>query len=300
MKLLIDADGCPSMEGATLTPILKGWSKDKKFQIETAQGERFLLRVADKTQYRQMRRDFADMRPVAKLGQAAQQPVALGKKGAWAYSVLTWIDGEDLTHVLPTLTKNEQYTMGLKAGALLKRIHSTAPAKPPEDSATIYRRKISEGIACYLPTGTSPDDSKIIVAYLEENLEVLGGRPRVFNHGDYNAGNLILRPDGTLGAIDFLAYYRDPWWELCAIPVGEEATPHYHTGMIHGYFGGEPPTAFFPALAYINAFDALTRVSPDDPLEIFEVGCRHIQNIFQWFDHFKSTVPTWYLGGICP
>ena len=295
MKVLLDADGGPSIEGAALTPLLKGWSGDKKYRVETADGERFLLRVAEKTQYKQMKADVADMHPTAMLGRSAQQPVALGKSGAWAYTLLTWIDGKELSEVLPALSAGEQYTMGLQAGALLKQIHSAAPVRPPEDGDTLFRQNISEAIARHVSIGMSPDSSRMVIAYLEENRDLPGGRPRVFSHGDYNTGNLIVTPNGTLGAIDFLAYFGDPWREFLAVPVGEETNPHYHTGLLNGYFSGEPPAEFFAVLAYYGAVDALTRVSPDDPPNVLDAGCRHIRNIFRWFDHFQRTVPIWYL-----
>jgi len=92
IRLLIDADGCPSAEGATFLPICKGWSQNKKYRVETAQGERFLLRVAEKAQGEQMKADFSDLRPVVKLGEPAQQPVAFGRSGKWVYTVLSWIE----------------------------------------------------------------------------------------------------------------------------------------------------------------------------------------------------------------
>ena len=295
MKILFDANGCPVIEGATITPVLKGWSGDKKYRVETAQGERFLLRVAEKVQYRQMKADFADLRPVIKLGKAAQQPVVCGKAGKWAYAILTWVDGEDLASVLPGLTQAEQYTMGLQAGLLLQKIHSVVPAKPAEDGKSIFQRNISKEIACHTSIGMSPEESGIVIAYLKDNQNVLGGRPRTFRHGDYHTTNLIVMPDGTLGAIDFLAYYGDPWLDLCAISVGKDANAYYQTGLINGYFDGNPPAEFFAAMAYNFALDALTRVSPNDSPEVFEAGCRHIKNIFLWTDNFRNPVPTWYL-----
>ena len=295
MKVLIDADGCPFIEGATLTPLCKGWSGDKKYRVETADGERFLLRVAEKSHHKQMKAYAADMHPAAMLGRAAQQPVALGKSGSWAYTLLTWIDGNDLSEVLPSLPVSKQYAVGLQAGALLKQIHSAAPVKPPVDGDTLFRQNISEAIARHVSIGMSPDNSRVVIAYLEENRDMLGGRPRVFSHGDYNTGNLIVTPNGTLGAIDFLAYFGDPWREFLAIPVGEETNPHYHTGLLNGYFSGRPPADFFAVLAYFGAIDALTRVSPDNSSDARKAGCRHINHIFQWFDHFQRTVPTWYL-----
>jgi serine/threonine-protein kinase len=62
---------------------------------------------------------------------------------------------------------------------------------------------------------------------------------------------MMILPDGQVGVIDFNAFnqgHGDPWWEFDSIPWGTEPPAYFYTGMIRGYFGGEPPAGFFRLL----------------------------------------------------
>ncbi|MDR1465240.1 MAG: phosphotransferase [Oscillospiraceae bacterium] len=258
MNIRTGADGCPLVGGATLTSLVAGTSDDKKYRVDFADGTRCLLRISRRARRGQTGEALAVMRAAEKLGVPAQRPVQCGAAGQWRYSLLTWVEGALLWEVLPQRTEAEQYALGLRAGTLLKQIHTAAPAK-----------KKPAAPEC---------------------------RPSVLRHGDFHAKNLILRADGSLAAIDFVGGCGDPWKDLCAIPVGEEANPFYQTGLMHGYFHGAPPPDFFAALAGYFIEDVRTRLSPADPPDVLDTGCRHIQNILRWFDHFQRAVPTWYLS----
>ena len=129
---------------------------------------------------------------------------------------------------------------------------------------------------------------------------VLRNRPQTFWHGDFSAGNQMIMPDGEIAVIDYNYWnldYGDPWWEFVVIPWGEEPPAQYFTGMINGYFDNDPPTAFFEALAYYYACDALSALcytflgcEPYPP----EDGRRHMENVLRWFDNMNNPVPSWY------
>ncbi|MDR1298905.1 MAG: phosphotransferase [Oscillospiraceae bacterium] len=277
-----------------IEPLNKGWSSDKKFYIETRSGERRLLRVADVAEYERKRTEFDMLRRVAELGVPASRPVDFGMcdGGKSVYQLLTWIDGEDAETVLPTLSEAEQYALGIKAGELLQKIHSIPAPDGIEEWLVRFRRKICGHLSGY---NVQSEICEQAIRYLNENERLLERRPQTFNHGDYNPTNIILKPDGTLSAIDFCFVYGDPYWDFCAIPVGKDANPHYQTGLINGYFGSNPPEDLFPVLAYYFATDVLTRVSPDDEPEKYDIECLHIKNILRWFDNFNRVVPSWYL-----
>lgn len=97
-----------------IEPVNKGWSSDKKHYIETADGRKLLLRVADISEYDRKKAEFEMMKRVAALGVPMSQPVDFGTcdKGKSVYSLFTWRDGEDAEAVLPYLTETEQYVLG--------------------------------------------------------------------------------------------------------------------------------------------------------------------------------------------
>ncbi|HBL85035.1 MAG: hypothetical protein A2Y17_02330 [Clostridiales bacterium GWF2_38_85] len=115
-----------------IEPINAGLSSDKKFYMEAAGGKRFLLRISDISEYERKKTMFDIMKKVADLGVPMCKPVdfKIYNDRKSIYQLLTWCEGENLEIVLPTLPKAEQYALGIKAGEILKMIHSIpAPQK---------------------------------------------------------------------------------------------------------------------------------------------------------------------------
>jgi len=133
MKVLFDTAGCPVIEGAVITPINKGWSLDKKYRIETAQGERLLLRIADIAERNRKKAEYSMMERAYAIGVPAPKPLEfeLCENGNCCYSLVSWLPGEDAATALPHMSEAEQYALGIKAGEALHKIH-TLPA--PEDA----------------------------------------------------------------------------------------------------------------------------------------------------------------------
>ena len=117
-----------------IEPIDKGLSSDKKYYIETPDG-RFLLRVSDITEYARKETLFNMMKCAAAIGVPMSCPVDFGicNAGKNVYQLLTWCDGENLEKVLPALSETKQYALGIKAGEILRKIHSVPAPDNLED-----------------------------------------------------------------------------------------------------------------------------------------------------------------------
>jgi len=55
-------------------PVNKGWSSDKRYYIETSDGRKLLLRVADISKYDRKKAEYKMMKQVAALGVPMSQP----------------------------------------------------------------------------------------------------------------------------------------------------------------------------------------------------------------------------------
>ncbi len=282
-----------------IEPVNKGWSPDKKFRIETTDGQHLLLRIADISEYDRKKAEFEMLKRAEVLGVPISAPIAFGlcNGGRNVYSLLTWCEGKDMDEALPMLTETEQYLIGMKAGRLLAKIHSLPAPENAEPWDERFRRKINGRLEQIIGCDT---DISMFTDYLSTNQGLLDDRPQCFNHGDFNTSNLILTPDNEVGVIDFNYFnsdHGDPWWEFCTIPYGKEANPHFYSGLIKGYFNGQPPHNFFDVLMYYFAYDAVAalcetaHMSQSDK----EDAVRHGENILLWFNNFQTTVPRWYL-----
>ena len=103
-------------------PILKGWSEDKKYCATTADGTKYLLRITPLARYDTRKSLFAMIEQVAALDIPMCVPVEFGTCNDGVYSIQSWINGEDLNDVLPTLSETEQYFLGLKSGEIVRKM----------------------------------------------------------------------------------------------------------------------------------------------------------------------------------
>ncbi|MCT2196128.1 phosphotransferase family protein [Paenibacillus sp. p3-SID1389] len=283
--------------------ITKGWSSDQKYYIETVTNERWLLRIADISQYDHKKHEFEMMKRLAKSGVPMSRPVDFGvcNNGQSVYSLSTWCDGEDAQAVLPKLTDTRQYHLGVTAGQILRQIHSIPAPVDQEPWESSFNRKVDRKIKQYQDCGVTMEGDEQLISYIEANRHYLSERPQCFQHGDYHVGNMIISPEGELWIIDFNRWdYGDPWEEFNRIVWSAKVSPHFATGQIHGYFHGNPPDEFFTLLALYIGNNALSSIPWAISFGEAEVAVMQQQarDVLTWFDGMRNPVPAWYLSDI--
>lgn len=281
--------------------ITKGWSSDQKYYIETVTNERWLLRIADISQYDHKKHEFEMMKRLAESGIPMSRPVDFGvcNNGQSVYSLSTWCDGEDAQAVLPKLTDTRQYHLGVTAGQILRQVHGIPAPVDQEPWESFFNRKVDRKIKQYQDCGVTMEGDEQLISYIEANRHYLSERPQCFQHGDYHVGNMIISPEGELWIIDFNRWdYGDPWEEFNRIVWSAKVSPHFATGQIHGYFHGNPPDEFFTLLALYIGNNALSSIPWAIPLGEKEVAVMQQQarDVLTWFDGMRNPVPAWYLS----
>lgn len=281
----------------------KGWSSDKKYYIETTEGKRLLLRVSDIGEYERKKAEYEIMERVEALGVPMSQPIDFGTcdDGKSVYSLLTWCDGEDAEILLPTLPETEQYALGLKAGEILRIMHSIPAPDNSEDWSSYFNRKTDAKIEKYQECGIKIDGDDKIIEYIEDNRHLLQCRPQCYQHGDYHVGNMIISPENKLSIIDFnRPDYGEPWEEFNRIVWSAAVSPHFATGQLNGYFEGKPPMDFFKLMAFYISGNALGSVHWAIPFgeEEIAVMLNQAKDVLSWFDNMRNPIPTWYLDNI--
>jgi aminoglycoside phosphotransferase (APT) family kinase protein len=295
---MINIPGCEAF--AKIEPINKGWTNEKKYYIETSDGRRLLLRIADASEYKHKKAQYAMLERISELDIPISHPVDFGlcDDDKNVYQLITWVDGEDVESVLPTMSKTEQYHFGLKAGRLLQKIHSIPAPEGTEDWDIYFNRMLRRELEAYHSRMELHSDfGEMIIEYFNENRDILGVRPQTFIHGDYNPGNLIIMPSGELGVIDFSSSYGDPCWDIFKVAWRPTLFPHFYSGQIWGHFNSEPTLEFWNAYTHYFAFGALIALTGPQwvGLNDLEEGKSVVQNILTWSDNFKNPIPAWYL-----
>ncbi len=284
----------------TIKPITKGWSSDKKYDVETVTGERLLLRTADYSEYERKKREFEMMKRLAETGIPMSQPLEFGmcNDGSSVYTLFTWCEGEDAEIVLPKLTDTEQYELGLKSGRYLREIHSIPAPADQEKWETKFNRKVDSKIKQYQDCPIKIEDGDRIIAYIEANRHLLQGRPQSFHHGDYHVGNMVISKAGELSIIDFNRHdFGDPWEEFNRIVFSASVSPHFATGQLNGYFNGRPPEDFFKLMAFYISSNMLSSLPwamryGEEEISFMK---KQAKEVMGWFDGMDNPVPAWYL-----
>lgn len=289
-----------SSQWKLVKPVDKGWSKDRKFYVESEDGRRLLLRLTERQQHAVKQREFAAMQRFWQLGIRMSEPLQFGLCGGgqYVYSLLSWLDGQAADEVIPTYSTSQQYRFGVQAGRILSQIHTVpAPSGQPEWEQRM-RREFQVRLDGYRSCGIKVECDQLALRYLSDNLSLLRGRPQVLQHGDYHLGNMIVGEDGCLGIIDFNRWdYGDPYEEFHKMVLfSRECSVPFAIGQLEGYFQGEVPDLFFRLLAFYTAAVALNSVVWAISFGQAEVEgmIKRVEMILRDYAGFTTHIPSWF------
>ncbi len=280
--------------------IAEGWSQDRKFYIETKGSQKLLLRLADISLAAKKKLEFERISAISSAGFAMSRPIKFGKcgHGQSVYMLLEWIEGVPLISRLPKMSVAEQYSIGIKAGKLLKAMHSVQ-VKDRHISTPKERRayKLNK-IKIYETSYVRVDGDEAVIRYVRDHIDKICTTEPAYKHGDFHAGNLIYMPDGELGLIDFNRIdcgdrYED--FNKTALLDARVSVP-FATGIIDGYFETTPPREFWETMSVYVAQCSLTSINWAE-----KFGAEEIENMqsccrlaMRDYDGYRKTIPSWY------
>ena len=280
-----------------VTEIQKGWSADKKYCVKDESGKKYMFRLSASEQYDRKKAEFECMQKVQELEVPMCEPIEFGTCEDGVYMLQSWIVGEDASEVLPTLEDAQAYDLGVEAGQILKKIHTIPAPEGMEDWEPFFNRKMDRKIEMYKECPLKYEKGDLFINHIEANRHLLANRPRVYQHGDYHDGNLMIDESGHIVVVDFdREDFGDPWEEFNRIVWCVQSSPKFATGMVDGYFDGEVPMEFWKLLAlYIssNSLSSLPWAIPFGQKEI-DVMTAQAAEILGWYDDMRNVVPGWY------
>ena len=282
----------------SIKPILKGWSGDKKYCVVSQDGTKYLLRLSAGN-CEAKKADFDIMDRLARMGVPMCLPIEFGEWGEGVYTLQSWIEGEEAEAVIPLVSHTQAYVYGLKAGQVLRTIHAIPAPDSCEKWEMRFNRKLDRKIKGYRECPVKFDGADYMIDYINQNRQLLDGRPQTYHHGDYHIGNMMIEQN-ELKIIDFnRSDYGDPWEEFNRIVWCAQKSPLFASGMVNGYFDGKPPLAFWKLLALYIAGNTLSSVYWAIPFGQEEVDTMLAQagDVLNWFDNMKNPVPKWYSEG---
>lgn len=196
----------PNYETFTKVELIhKGWSSDKKYYVETGNGEKLLLRVSDISNYDDKKHEFDIMKRITAAGINMSQPIDFGicDDGKSVYQLMTWCEGEEAKELLPSLSEQEQYEFGWKAGQMLLKMQSVESCPPSPEWAEIYRAKVKEYIKNYKNCGETLAGAELLFPFLDKHSSCLENRPMCLLHADFQSDNMVISSKKELYASTF-------------------------------------------------------------------------------------------------
>lgn len=284
-----------------LQTINKGFSFDGKYFLYTdGTVPVYVLRTASITQSEKKQREFEVIRSVFAQGVTTSEPIQFGiiEELALCYMVLGYVNGEDAAELLPALTSDEQYQIGVEAGRQLLLMHRLDPpggleAWDKRRSAKHYRQ-----LAAYRECGVKIEQEERVIQFVEANLKQLADRPSKFQHYDFHPSNLLIDNRGYSGVIDFNRFdWGDPYHDFMKIAYfSRQVSVSFSIGQIDGYFNEEIPERFWKLYALYTALTLFPNITwtlevVPDQLESMQERNRIVMEDHSGFD---KVIPAWY------
>ena len=290
---------CRKYRIISFTPLLKGWSRDKKYILEGRDGERYVLRLSDNDLYEKKKSQFELLKKIEPIGLNCSRPVEFGADAdGTVYTLLSYLEGEDGETAVAALKDEAAYRLGVEAGKCLCKLHSIDI--PPREQTWWDRysekmpRKIAALNACEYKL---PMQNKIL-DYYETHCEIMKDRPLVLCHGDYHLGNMIVN-NGNVGIIDFDKNgIADPFDDLKPFCWNVMVSEYFETGLINGYFNNSVPDDFWHVLKFYTAESLISHLpwAVKFGRQEIKTALEVSDNQMKWYGNFELDVPTWYKG----
>lgn len=284
----------------TIKLIDKGFSNDTKYYLENVVGERFLLRVANISEFDRKKQEFEMLESISSLNINIPRATSFfsSTKLKQVYSIFTYVAGDDLSDKIASFSPLEQYRLGVEAGQILKIIHNMDNTAISNEWETKFLKKMTRKISDFKSCGVDFPNSHNIISFLEKNKHLLKNKKQCLHHGDYHIGNMVIDKDMNLGVVDFNRFdYGEPFEEFNRIVWCADESIYFASGRIDGYFDNEIAEDFFPLLALYIASNTLSSVvwGKNYGEKQLDVMLNQASDVLKWFDNFENTIPTWYV-----
>ncbi|MCG1008484.1 phosphotransferase [Salinicoccus sp. ID82-1] len=275
----------------------KGWSGDEKFILTDDKGKRYLLRLVDIKKKERKIKEYELIERCDSAGVPVQKPLEHGALDDKYYILVEWIDGAEASELLPALTSQQQYDLGVEAGEYLRRIHALPNGQPESQWEEKFNRKIDSKIRMYEQCAYKYDKGHLFIEYIENHRHLLDDREQVPHHGDYHCGNMIIDDELDLHIIDFNRHdVGEPWEEFNRIVWCAGRSSRFAAGRVDGYFDGHVPDDFWKLLLLYISTNTLSSLPWGVPFgeKQIEVFMNQAKEILSWYDDMNTVVPSWY------
>ena len=283
---------------STVHRIEKGWSNNDKYMLDTGV-EKYLLTIFEPRQYDQKVKQLEVMEKLKALEVSVPKPIEIVKDENHGYMVVTYIEGQDGEESLKVMGEEAQYRMGIEAGKELKKMHRLAAPKEIGDWYERKKNKHLKYMSWYNESKIRLKNEGKIIAFMEKHMDLMIGRPNLFQHDDFHGGNIIVKNGKIAGVIDFDSMdWGDPIHEFVKIgTISRFISIPFSMGQIHGYLGtSKPSESFWRLYALYHGMTAISTVVWAQRFhgDRVEEAMEGTEEMLEDHDYFDRIIPKWY------
>lgn len=290
----------PLSDVKSISPFNKGWSNDEKYIITQKTGQKFLLRIGPHKKLKQFENHFNLLKYCNENEVPTHQVISFGEclDNQHVYILMEWLEADDLETSIQQLAESEQYDLGVQAGHYLQQIHRYPYYEAPEHSWEVrFNQKIDRKIEVYSNCPYQYENDEVLLDTIKKRRHLLKDTEVVQHHGDYHIGNMMIDKNHRLYIIDFDRHdVGEPFEEFNRIVWCKDASPHFASGRINGYFNNDVPEHFWGLLQLYISSNTLSSLPWAVPFGEKEMTTMRTQfkNLLDDYDHVTRVIPKWY------
>lgn len=285
---------------SSISLVTKGFSSEEKWKIKNSLGEDMFIKIYDfdRTAHAKLLNSYLEH--FYKKGSIVPKPVNLieiPEVGVTIHAVES-VDGIDGEEYLQTISKEQQYQLGIQAGIELHKIHSLSNPDQHEPWKDMRLTKYNRYIDSLMDSSISFPELEFILNFVEENKHLLSNRPITFLHDDFHPSNLLFKDAQLKAVIDFDRFeWGDPYHDFHKVALfTKDISIPFAIGQIDGYFSNNPPDDFWALYALYAAM-----IIPSDIVwsykttpHLIDSMWKRVRTILDDHNNFNQTVPSWY------
>lgn len=279
----------------TFRLIEEGFSIDEKWNVD----DKYLLRFSPKEQLAKIKEQAALTNAVHEKDPLVPYVYEVGLYEERAFAILDYKAGENGEVMLPRLTKEAQYEIGLQVGETLKRMHRIAAPTDHPAWEDVWKERYEIKAPLFEEIVARNPSYSCILPFIHKHLHLLLNRPSCVQHFDFHPGNILIEENRFTGLIDMQKIrYADPVnefykMEYFNVPI---SIP-YAKGVVDGYHTQQPiPSTFWElhrlyAAMHLVFAEVWGHAGGIAQLEKFQAYTRFTLEQFQ---DFSILIPKWY------
>ena len=254
--------------------------------------DNFVVKVYGINELETLKKRKKFMVVLREMGLLVTKIIDIGVFKEQCYSVVEFIQGDSGESIIE-YDKKLHYSIGLKAGKQLKKIHSVK-CDEKIDIFDLQKKKIQTVYREFKKLKISFEHEKIFINYINNNISKLKGRTANYLHGDFHLENIAFDNSGYKGAFDFERFkitdYVREFERICFFSRG--VSVEFTRGVFEGYeFEEYDILKLYLAMSIFNSLVWAKKYYPDQ-LEMFK---RLSSNILDDYDNFSLQKPK-YVG----